>query len=77
MVYKITADYRPNNPNKPIYYVMARNKASAKETFSKIISWLKIYACEECDKEEEDRIMNDPCHYFVFTESEYDSEEHN
>ena len=40
--YKITADYRPNNPNKPIYYVMAHDKKSAKKTFSEVISWLKI-----------------------------------
>ena len=74
MIYKITADYRPDNPSKPTYYVMAKDKKRAKETFSEIISWLKIYGCEECDKEEEAKILNDPCHYFVFTERGY--EEH-
>ena len=76
MIYKITADYRPKNPNKPTYYVMAHSKKSAKETFSEIISWLKMYSCEECDEEEKNRILSDPCHYFIFTERDYDGEEY-
>ena len=76
MIYKITADYRPNNSNKPTYYVMAHNKQSAKKTFSEVISWLKIYSCEECDSEEENRILSDPCHYFIFTERGYNGEEY-
>ena len=74
--YKITADYRPQNPNKPTYYVMAHSKKSAKETFSEIISWLKIYSCEECDEEEKNRILSDPCRYFIFTERDYNGEEY-
>lgn len=42
-LYKITADYRPNNPNKPVYYVIATSKSEAKKKFSDRISWLKIY----------------------------------
>ena len=76
MIYKITADYRPKNPNKPTYYVVAHDKKSAKETFSEIISWLKIYSCEKCDEEEKNRILSDPCHYFIFAERGYDGEEY-
>ena len=42
-MFEITADYRPNNPNKPKYYVLADSRREAKEKFAQIISWLKIY----------------------------------
>lgn len=66
MLFKIIADYRPNNPNKPRYYVIAKDKKSARNRFSEYISWLTIYSCEECDSEEKKRVLGDPCHHIIF-----------
>ena len=46
-IYKITADYRPNNPKKPTYYVGAKNKKDARKKWMAVYSWLKIYDIEE------------------------------
>ena len=59
-LYVITADYRPNNPNKPKYYVVASSKKEAREKFSKVISWLKIYGAEAVDPNESAHIINHP-----------------
>ena len=39
----VTADYRPNNNNKPTYKVAAKNKRVCKQSFEKKFSWLKVY----------------------------------
>ena len=44
-LFAITADYRPDNENKPIYYVLAPNRRKAKTKFKETITWLKIYDC--------------------------------
>lgn len=44
-LFAITADYRPDNENKPVYYVLAPNRCKAKTKFKEIITWLKIYDC--------------------------------
>lgn len=53
--YRITADYRPNNPNKPTYdYIVPSDvkKKEIKDYFSDVYSWLKIYQIEEMDVED-------------------------
>ena len=60
-LFKITADYRKNNPDKPTYYVAAKSKKEAKQLFSSKFSWLNIYGIEECD--------NEKCKDPLFTES--------
>lgn len=64
-LYVITADYRPNNSNKPKYYVVASSKKEAREKFSRIISWLKIYGVEAVDPSESAHIVNHPEKYIV------------
>ena len=59
-LYVITADYRPNNPNKPKYYVVASSKKEAREKFSRLISWLKIYGVEVVDPSKSIHIINHP-----------------
>ena len=59
-LYVITADYRQNNPKMPKYYVVASSKKEAREKFSKIISWLKIYGVEAVDPSESAHIINHP-----------------
>lgn len=52
--YRVTADYRPNNPKKPTYdFCMKDNvtKKQMKEYFQNIFSWLKVYNVEEITKE--------------------------
>ena len=49
--YEITADYRPNNPNKPKYYVHANSKKQAKEKFSRCFTWLTVYDCQEAEEQ--------------------------
>ena len=48
-IYKVTADYRKNNPNKPHYYVVARNQKEARDRFKNRISWLDIHDVEVCE----------------------------
>ena len=57
-IYAVTADYRPKNPKKPIYYVLGNNKKEAKKRFSNVISWLKIYDIRELNQEEERELKN-------------------
>jgi len=64
-LYEVTADYRPANPNKPKYYVVADNKKDAKAKFSAVISWLKIYAVELVNEEFADYIISKPEKYIV------------
>lgn len=55
-LYKITADYRPKNPNKPEYYVWGENTKEAKKRFNDRINWLKIYGCEKVNDDKVDGI---------------------
>ena len=58
-LYAITADYRPKNPNKPIYYVFAQNRKQARQKFTNTITWLKIYDIQELSEEEAYKIVSE------------------
>lgn len=45
-LYRITADYRPNNHNHPTYYVYGNSTKEARKRFENIITWLKVYAVD-------------------------------
>ena len=52
--FRVTADYRPNNPKKPTYDFCVKNnvtKKQMKEWFQQTYSWLKVYNVEEITKE--------------------------
>ena len=52
--YRVTADYRPKNPNKPTYDFCVKDnvtKKQMKEYFQSVFSWLKVYNVEEILKE--------------------------
>ena len=52
--YRVTADYRPNNPKKPTYDFCVKDNVSKKqmkEYFQSVFSWLKVYNVEEISKE--------------------------
>ena len=52
--YRVTADYRPNNPKKPTYDFCVKDnvtKKQMKEYFQNTFSWLKVYKVEEIKKE--------------------------
>ena len=51
-MFAITADYRPNNENKPVYYVLAINRREAKMKFQKVLGWLTIYDCYRIRQED-------------------------
>lgn len=51
-LFAITADYRPNNENKPVYYVLAPNRRKAKSKFKEVITWLTIYDCKRIRQED-------------------------
>lgn len=51
-LFAITADYRPDNENKPTYYVLASNRCKAKTKFKEIITWLTIYDCKRIRQED-------------------------
>lgn len=44
-LYWVKADYRPNNPDKPIYYVIAESERNAKRRFENLTAFnhLKVY----------------------------------
>lgn len=64
-MYKITADYRPNNPSKPCYYVYGRSKKEAKERFSSLISWLKVYNVELVEEAMAEKVVSEPTKYIL------------
>lgn len=64
-LFEITADYRPNNPNKPVYYVLADCKKEAKKRFNNIISWLKVYSIIEIDEVVAENILNNPMKHII------------
>jgi uncharacterized protein YukJ len=67
-LFKIAADYRPSNPNKPIYYLVDKNKSHVKKRFLTTLSYMKIYQCEEVDKESAIKFFEYPMEYpLLFT----------
>jgi len=70
-LYVITADYRPNNPNKPKYYIFADSKKEAREKFSSVISWLKIYTVDLVDKDTANEIIRYPEKYIIIGGKSY------
>lgn len=65
-LFAIMADYRPNNENKPIYYVLAPNQRRAKTKFKETITWLKIYDCIRIHQEDKIKyIMEHPDKHII------------
>lgn len=64
-LYRITADYRKNNPNKPHYYVWGRNIKEAKDRFKDRINWLNIYAVEICEDSVTEEIIKEPMKHII------------
>lgn len=64
-LYKVTADYRKHNPDKPHYYVRAKTKKEAKEKFKNTISWLDIYNVEVCDDSIVNVIIAEPMKHII------------
>lgn len=64
-LYKITADYRKNNPNKPHYYVRGKTIKEAKERFKNLISGLDIYGVEVCTEDIAKKIIVEPTKHIV------------
>ena len=60
--YRVTADYRPNNPNKPTYdFKMISDTSKIKDSvlkreikkyFENLVTWLKVYNVEEITEEQ-------------------------
>ena len=66
-VYEITADYRPRNPDKPKYYVVAKTEREAKKKLMAKISWLKIYSCNLLDESIARGIVKQPEKYIILS----------
>lgn len=65
-LFAITADYRPNNENKPTYYVLAPNRRKAKSKFKEVITWLTIYDCKRIRQEDKIQdIMEHPDKHII------------
>lgn len=65
-MFAITADYRPDNENKPVYYVLAANRRKAKTKFKDRIPQLTIYDCVRVRQEKRiEDIMGNPDRYIV------------
>lgn len=65
-LFRVTADYGKNNPNKPHYYVWAHDRKEAKVRFKNRISWLDIYNITNCNEDDTKTILNNPMKYIVF-----------
>lgn len=65
-LFAITADYRPNNENKPVYYILAPNRRKAKSKFKEVITWLTIYDCKRIRQEDKIQyIMEHPDKHII------------
>lgn len=65
-LFAILADYRPNNENKPVYYVLAPNRRKAKSKFKEVITWLTIYDCKRIRQEDKIQyIMEHPDKHII------------
>jgi len=64
-LYEVTADYRPNNLNKPKYYVVAASKKESREKFSSVISWLKIYTVDLVGRDIAEQIVKHPDKHII------------
>ena len=64
-VFQIEADYRPLNPNKPHYYVLAKTKKAAKKRFEEVITWLDIYGITTCDEALATEVIANPYRYIL------------
>lgn len=65
ILFEISADYRPQNPNRPVYYVLANCRREAKKKFNSIISWLKVYSVAEVDKDVAKEILDNPMKHII------------
>ena len=66
-LYKVTADYRKNNPNKPHYYVLGRSSKEAKQRFKSHIAYshLDVYNIEVCENSLAKEIISEPIKHYV------------
>lgn len=64
-LYKIIADYRKHNSNKPCYYVEAESLKQAKKRFKNLISWLDIYYIEVCNSAETKKVLSEPNKHII------------
>ena len=65
-LYKVYADYRPDNSNRIPYYVRASSKSKAKIRFYDKVTWLKIYKVEDCTEEEAVNILSNRDKHIIF-----------
>ena len=65
-LYRVIADYRPNNPTKPDYYVFSDNKTEAKKKFNSWCSWLTVYEVEKLDEKSAEQIISEPDKHIIF-----------
>lgn len=70
-LYKITADYRPHNPNKPHYYAYGTTKNDAKKRFNNTMSHLKVYEVEEVDELTAKSIEAEPAKHIILYQTLY------
>lgn len=59
-VFMICADYRPQNEKSPRYYLTAQTKKEARQKFSELGSWLKIYEVKEVEPELAGELLKNP-----------------
>nr|DAH18438.1 MAG TPA: LysW biosynthesis protein LysW [Caudoviricetes sp.] len=64
-MYKISADYRPNNPDHPTYYVYGGTAKEAKQRLLSICPYFKVYTAEKLDDASAYKIHSDPYHHCI------------
>jgi hypothetical protein len=59
-VWAVTADYRPKNEHKPVYYVIASSAKEAKAVIKSVMNYMKIYECVTINDDKAKEALSDP-----------------
>ena len=65
-LYKVSADYRKDRIHHPMYYVFGGSAKFAKARFQQRVTWLMVYAVQECTAAEVEEVLNHWDKYIVF-----------
>lgn len=59
-VWAVTADYRPKNEHKPVYYVIANSAKEARAVIKSVMNHMKIYECVTINDDKAKEALSDP-----------------
>lgn len=66
-LFVLEMDYRPKNPNKPLYWCWAKTPKEAREFMQDKFTWLDTYEIRYATKEEYERFAKDDITIRMYT----------